>query len=124
MRVSSLFAVLCCAAVVPMSQAATPVAKVYNWSDYIGPDTLKNFEKDSGIKVQYDIFDTNEMLEAKLLSRHSGYDLVVPSSQFLTKQIRAGAYQPLQRNVLDNWKHLDPRLMQRLDAADGPESRR
>ncbi len=67
MRVSSLFAVLCCAAVVPMSQAATPVAKVYNWSDYIGPDTLKNFEKDSGIKVQYDIFDTNEMLEANLL---------------------------------------------------------
>ncbi len=75
MRVSSLFAVLCCAAVVPMSQAATPVVKVYNWSDYIGPDTLKNFEKDSGIKVQYDIFDTNEMLEAKLPSGHSGYDL-------------------------------------------------
>ncbi|NVZ86143.1 polyamine ABC transporter substrate-binding protein [Pseudomonas yamanorum] len=118
MRLSSLFAALCCAAIVPMTQAADPVVKVYNWSDYIGPDTLKNFEKDSAIKVQYDIFDTNEMLEAKLLSGHSGYDVVVPSSQFLSKQIRAGAYQPLQRSLLDNWKHLDPRLMQRLEAAD------
>ena len=118
MRLSSFFAALCCAAIVPMAEAADPVVKVYNWSDYIGPDTLKNFEKDSGIKVQYDIFDTNEMLEAKLLSGHSGYDVVVPSSQFLSKQIRAGAYQPLQRGLLDNWKHLDPRLMQRLDAAD------
>ena len=118
MRLSSLFAALCCAAVVPMLQAADSVVKVYNWSDYIGPDTLKNFEKDNAIKVQYDIFDTNEMLEAKLLSGHSGYDVVVPSSQFLSKQIRAGAYQPLQRDLLDNWKHLDPRLMQRLQAAD------
>jgi putrescine transport system substrate-binding protein len=118
MRLSSLFAALCCVAVVPMLQAADAVVKVYNWSDYIGPDTLKNFEKDSAIKVQYDIFDTNEMLEAKLLSGHSGYDVVVPSSQFLSKQIRAGAYQPLQRGLLDNWKHLDPRLMQRLQAAD------
>ncbi|WLD65477.1 polyamine ABC transporter substrate-binding protein [Pseudomonas sp. OVF7] len=118
MRSSSLCAVLCCAALMPLTQAAESVVKVYNWSDYIGPDTLKNFEQDSGIKVQYDIFDTNEMLEAKLLSGHSGYDVVVPSNQFLSKQIRAGAYQPLQRSLLNNWKHLDPRLMQRLEAAD------
>ena len=91
MRLSRLFAALCCAALVPVTQAAESVVKVYNWSGYIGPDTVKNFEKDSGIKVQYDIFDTNEMLEAKLLSGHSGYDVVVPSSQFLSKQIRAGA---------------------------------
>ncbi|CAI8717316.1 putrescine ABC transporter periplasmic binding protein [Pseudomonas sp. IT-P12] len=118
MRLSRLAAALCLAAVLPQVHAAEPVVKMYNWSDYIAPDTLKNFEQTSAIKVQYDIFDTNEMLEAKLLSGHSGYDLVVPSSQFLSKQIRAGAYQPLQRNLLGNWKHLDPRLMQRLEAAD------
>lgn len=118
MRSSPLAIALCLAATLTQVQAATPVVKMYNWSDYIGPDTLKNFEKDSAIQVQYDIFDTNEMLEAKLLSGHSGYDVVVPSSQFLSKQIRAGAYQPLQHNLLTNWKHLDPRLMQRLEAAD------
>ncbi|MFZ4963692.1 polyamine ABC transporter substrate-binding protein [Pseudomonas gingeri] len=118
MRSVKLLAALCAVAVLPLAQAADKVVKMYNWSDYIGPDTLKNFEQDSGIKVQYDIFDTNEMLEAKLLSGHSGYDLVVPSSQFLSKQIRAGAYQPLQRSLLGNWNHLDPRLMKRLEAAD------
>ena len=117
MRSTSLFTALCCAIVMPAVQAAGEV-KVYNWSDYIGPDTLAQFEKDSAIKVRYDVFDTNEMLEAKLLSGHSGYDVVVPSSQFLSKQIRAGAYQPLQRELLPHWNHLDPRLMQRLEAAD------
>lgn len=118
MRSTRLFAALCCAAAMPFAQAAGQEVKVYNWSDYIAPDTLGNFEKASAIKVHYDIFDTNEMLEAKLLSGHSGYDLVVPSSQFLSKQIRAGAYQPLDRKLLGNWQHLDPRLMQRLEAAD------
>jgi putrescine transport system substrate-binding protein len=118
MRTFCFAAALCSVAFLPVAQAADGVMKMYNWSDYIGPDTLKNFEKDSGIKVQYDIFDTNEMLEAKMLSGHSGYDLVVPSSQFLSKQIRAGAYQPLQRSLLTNWNHLDPRLMKRLEAAD------
>ena len=101
-----------------IAQADDKLVRFYNWSDYMGPDTLKDFQKDSGIKVQYDVFDTNEMLEAKLLSGHSGYDLVVPSSQFLTKQIKAGVYQPLDRSKLPNWNHLDPRLMQRLEAAD------
>ncbi|KRV79431.1 polyamine ABC transporter substrate-binding protein [Pseudomonas citronellolis] len=101
-----------------VAQADDKLVRFYNWSDYMGPDTLKDFQKNSGIKVQYDVFDTNEMLEAKLLSGHSGYDLVVPSSQFLTKQIKAGVYQPLDRSKLPNWSHLDPRLMQRLEAAD------
>lgn len=118
MRSFCFAAAWCSVAFLPAAHAADGVMKMYNWSDYIAPDTLKNFEKDSGIKVQYDIFDTNEMLEAKMLSGHSGYDLVVPSSQFLSKQIRAGAYQPLQRSLLSNWNHLDPRLMKRLEAAD------
>ena len=112
---ASTLTLLACATA---AQADDKLVRFYNWSDYMGPDTLKNFEKDSGIKVQYDVFDTNEMLEAKLLSGHSGYDLVVPSSQFLTKQINAGVYQKLDRAQLPNWKHLDPRLMKRLEAAD------
>ncbi|MES3708647.1 polyamine ABC transporter substrate-binding protein [Pseudomonas putida] len=110
----SAFGLLACVS----AQANDSLVRFYNWSDYMGPDTLKTFQADSGLKVQYDVFDTNEMLEAKLLSGHSGYDLVVPSSQFLTKQINAGIYQPLDRSKLPNWKHLDPRLMQRLEAAD------
>jgi putrescine transport system substrate-binding protein len=100
------------------AQASPGVVHVYNWSDYIGPDTLAQFQKASGFKVEYDVFDTNEMLEAKLLSGHSGYDVVVPSSQFLTKQIKTDAYQPLQIDKLPHFTHLDPRLMQRLEAAD------
>jgi putrescine transport system substrate-binding protein len=101
-----------------VAQADDKVVHFYNWSDYMGPETLKAFEAESGIAVKYDVFETNEMLEAKLLSGHSGYDLVVPSSQFLTKQIHAGVYRPLERAKLSNWSHLDPRLMQRLEAAD------
>ncbi|TBU92557.1 polyamine ABC transporter substrate-binding protein [Phytopseudomonas dryadis] len=113
MLLASLSLVAC-----TFAQAADKTVHFYNWSDYMGPDTLKSFEKETGTAVQYDVFETNEMLEAKLLSGHSGYDLVVPSSQFLTKQIRAGVYQPLDRSKLSNWQHLDPLLMQRLEAAD------
>jgi len=70
-------------------QAASTV-HVYNWSDYIGPDTLANFEKASGIKPVYDVFDSNETLEGKLLAGRTGYDVVVPSNHFLGKQIKAG----------------------------------
>ena len=118
MRTPSTLLAGCIALLSCAAQAEEPVVHFYNWSDYMGPDTLENFRKDSGTRVQYDVFETNEMLEAKLLSGHSGYDLVVPSSQFLTKQIRAGVYQKLDRSQLSNWKHLDPRLMQRLEIAD------
>ena len=76
------------------------VLHVYNWSDYIAPDTITNFEKESGIKVVYDVFDSNETLEAKLLTGNSGYDVVVPSNVFLAKQIEAGVFQPLDRSQL------------------------
>lgn len=74
-----LFASLSLAACT-FAQANDKQVHFYNWSDYMGPDTLKNFQKETGIAVAYDVFETNEMLEAKLLSGHSGYDLVVPSS--------------------------------------------
>ena len=84
---------------------------IYNWSDYIATDTIANFEKETGIKVNYDVFDSNEVLEAKLLSGKSGYDIVVPSADFLPHQIKAGVYQPLDKKKLPNWNNLDSELM-------------
>ena len=86
-------------------QADDKTLHVYNWSDYIAPDTIANFEKQTGIKVVYDVFDSNETLEAKLLAGKSGYDVVVPSNNFLAKQIKAGVYRELDRSKLPNWKN-------------------
>ncbi|MFT6464831.1 MAG: putrescine transport system substrate-binding protein [Halopseudomonas sp.] len=91
---------------------------VYNWSDYIAEDTIANFEKETGINVTYDVFDSNEVLEAKLLSGSSGFDIVVPSNQFLGKQIKAGAFMPLDRSKLKNWDNLDPTLLKALENND------
>ncbi|SFW38041.1 putrescine transport system substrate-binding protein [Pseudomonas sp. NFACC09-4] len=100
-------------------QADDKVLHVYNWSDYIAPDTIAKFEKESGIKVVYDVFDSNETLEAKLLAGKSGYDIVVPSNNFLAKQIKAGVYQPLDKSKLPNWKNLDTDLLKAVgDASD------
>jgi putrescine transport system substrate-binding protein len=92
--------------------------RVYNWFDYITPQTLENFKKDTKIPLIYDIFDTNEALEAKLLTGNSGYDVVVPSNVFLAKQIEAGVFQPLDKSKLTNYSHLDPKLMKLLEAND------
>lgn len=102
------------------SSAATAeeVVHVYNWSDYIAEDTLANFEKETGIRVIYDVFDSNEVVEAKLLSGRSGYDIVVPSNNFLAKQINAGAFQKLDQSQLSNHKNLKPELMKQLESAD------
>ncbi|KRW59030.1 polyamine ABC transporter substrate-binding protein [Pseudomonas sp. TTU2014-080ASC] len=106
------------AAAVTAAQAAEPVVKVYNWSDYIGETTLDDFKKETGITVQYDVFDSNETLEGKLLAGRSGYDIVVPSNHFLGKQIKAGAFQKLDRSLLPNWDNLDPALLKQLEAND------
>lgn len=95
------------------------VVHVYNWSDYIASDTVAKFEKQTGIKVVYDVFDSNETLEAKLLAGKSGYDVVVPSNNFLAKQIKAGVYQELDKSKLPNWKNLDEGLLKVVgDASD------
>ncbi|MCE7762168.1 extracellular solute-binding protein [Pseudomonas putida] len=101
-------------------QADDKVLHVYNWSDYIAPDTVANFEKETGIKVVYDVFDSNETLEAKLLAGKSGYDIVVPSNNFLAKQIKAGVYQELDRSKLPNWKNLDEDLLKAVGDASDP----
>jgi len=79
---------------------------VYNWSDYIDKSLLTKFEKQTGIHVVYDVFDANEVLETKLLAGHTGYDVVVPSAQFLQRQISAGVFRPLDFSKLPNEKYM------------------
>jgi putrescine transport system substrate-binding protein len=92
--------------------------RVYNWADYMLPSVPKAFQEKSGIQLTWDVFDTNEALEAKLLTGNSGYDLVVPSNTFLDTQIRAGVFQKLDKAKLSNWQHLDPALLQLMTAND------
>lgn len=94
------------------------VVNVINWSDYIAEDTNDNFEKATGIKVVYDVFDSNEVLETKLLAGSSGYDVVVPSSDFLGRQIKAGVFHPLDKSKIPNYANLDPEIMKRLENLD------
>src|ERR1700689_5338117 len=81
---------------------------VYNWADYIGKNTLADFERDTGVKVVYDTYDADETLEAKMMAGDSGYDVVSTSTDFFSRQIKAGIYQKLDRSKLPNWKNLDP----------------
>ena len=101
-----------------VSVQAAPTVHIYNWSDYIAPNTLADFEAATGIKPVYDVFDSNETLEGKLLAGRTGYDVVVPSNHFLGKQIKAGAFQKLDLSQLPNYSNLDPALLKRLQAND------
>ncbi len=94
------------------------VLNVYNWSDYIAPDMIANFEKETGIKVRYDNFDNNEILHAKMVAGRTGYDIVVPSSYFGRMQILGGLLRPLDRAQLPNWKNLDPNILGALAEMD------
>ncbi|WP_231696221.1 polyamine ABC transporter substrate-binding protein [Arenimonas sp.] len=95
------------------------VVYVYNWSDYIAEDTIANFEAETGIKVVYDVYDNNEMLEAKLMAGASGYDLVFPSARpFAQRHIQAGVYAPLDKSKLSNLGNLDATLLQGLQDVD------
>jgi len=100
-------------------RAADPkVLNIYNWSDYIAEDTIKNFEKETGIKVRYDNYDTNEVLHAKLVAGKTGYDIVVPGSHFAKTQIEGGLLQKLDRSKLGNWGNLDKGLLEQLAKVD------
>jgi putrescine transport system substrate-binding protein len=114
----TLLALSLTGAVVSAAHANDKVLHVYNWSDYIAPDTIENFTKETGIKVVYDVFDSNETLEAKLLAGKSGYDVVIPSNNFLAKQIKAKVYQPLDKSKLPNWKNLDTGLLKTVSVSD------
>lgn len=114
----SLVALTLAATVSTVAQAEDNVIHFYNWSDYIDEATLPNFEAETGIKVVYDVFDSNEVLEAKLLSGQSGFDLVVPTNDFLGKQIKAGAFLKLDKSKLPNLVNLDPVIMKALEEVD------
>src|SRR5665213_3447308 len=97
---------------------AEKLVNVYNWSDYVDPTTLKDFEAQTGIKVNYDLFDSNEVLETKLLAGNTGYDVVVPSAQFMERQIKAGVFQKLDKSKLPNLKNVDTAIAQRVALHD------
>ena len=94
------------------------VVNVYNWSDYIDPTVIEAFQNETGIKVKYDVFDSNEVLETKLLAGSTGYDIVVPSASFLERQIKAGVFQKLDRSKLPNLKNMDTEITQRVALHD------
>ena len=101
-----------------MAATEAPKVQVYNWYDYIGPTTLADFQRDTGIQPVYDTYDSGEVLEAKLLTGRSGYDVVVASNFILPGLIKAGAIQKLDRSQLPNLPHLDPVLLEKLRAND------
>lgn len=100
------------------SAPANGTVNVYNWADYIGETTLADFTAATGIKVNYDLFDSNEMLQGKLTAGNTGYDVVVPGSMFAKKQIEAGFYQKWDKAQLPNLSHLDPAIVAKLKEVD------
>src|SRR5262245_24958148 len=103
------------------AKAGAPEEKVvnfYNWSDYIGETTLADFQKATGIRVADGVFDSNEVLETKLLAGRSGFDVVVPTAPFLERQIKAGVYLKLDKSKLPNLANMDPDILQRTAAHD------
>lgn len=94
------------------------ILNIYNWSDYIGDDTIKNFEKETGIKVRYDVFDSNEVLNAKLVTGKSNYDIVVPTAQWARLQMDGGLLRKLDKSKLSNLGNLDPAIQAKLAKLD------
>lgn len=88
--------------------AAQEELNVYNWSDYVAEDTISGFEEKTGIEVNYDVFDSNEVLEAKMLTGSTGYDVVVPSIEFMARQAQAGVFAEIDKEALSNYGNLDP----------------
>ncbi len=114
------FAIALGAATVAAAEEA--VVNVYNWSDYIDEELLVEFEAETGIKVVYDVFDSNNILETKLLTGKSGYDVVVPSGTFLARQIQAGVFQELDKAKLTNLGNMDAAIMDRVKRWDPSNS--
>ncbi|MCA1297649.1 polyamine ABC transporter substrate-binding protein [Stappia indica] len=94
------------------------VVRVFNWSDYIDASILEDFTKETGIKVVYDVFDSNEILETKLLAGGTGYDVVVPTGTFLGRQVQAGVFQKLDKSKLPNLENMWPQIMSRIERFD------
>ncbi|CAK7022775.1 Putrescine-binding periplasmic protein [Saezia sanguinis] len=105
-------------ATAPAQAEEEKVLNIYNWSDYIAPDTIANFERETGIRVRYDTFDSNETLHTKLVAGRTGYDIVVPGSHFAKLQIEAGLFLPLDPAKIPNLRNLDPAIQAQLATVD------
>jgi len=101
-----------------VANAQDSQVNIYNWAEYTAEDTIPGFERQSGKKVQYDTYDSNDTLQAKLLTGSSGYDIVVPSTHYAKRQIEAGLFQKLDKSQIPNWDNLDPAIMQLLTPVD------
>lgn len=108
----------CIVGFLPLAAQAAGELNIYNWGEYFAPDTIANFEKETGIKVRLDVYDSNEVLQTKLLAGNSGYDLVFPSNDFLSRQIQSGVYQKLDKRKLPNLKNLDPAFIPKVNSLD------
>jgi putrescine transport system substrate-binding protein len=95
-----------------------PQLNIDNWADYIGKDTIARFEMATGIKVVYDTFDSDAALEAKVMAGDSGYDIVATSTDYFSRQIKAGVYQTIDKSKLPNWRNLDPKILAVVATAD------
>jgi putrescine transport system substrate-binding protein len=98
--------------------AEEKILNVYSWLDYISPDTVPNFEKEFGITVRYDTYDNNEVLETKLLTGHTNYDVVLPTENFFDRQRLAGVYLKLDKALLPNLVNADPDILRRMAIHD------
>jgi putrescine transport system substrate-binding protein len=119
--VRALVASLVAAPLLALAGPATAQEKivhVYNWSDYVDPKMLEDFTKETGIKVVYDTYDNNEIVETKLLAGKSGYDIVVPSGPFLQRLINAGIFQKLDKSKIPNLQYVWPEVAERLQVFD------
>ena len=113
--VLSALALVCTA---PFAQEEEKVLNIYNWSDYIGEDVIRKFEAETGIKVRYDLFDSNELLHAKLVAGKTGYDIVVPSSNWAKLQIDGGLLRKLDKGQIPNLRNVDPAINAQLSKMD------
>ena len=102
----------------PAAAEEAKVLNVYNWADYLPDKLLENFTKETGIKVRYDTFDTNEIVHAKLIAGRTGYDIIVPSANWAALHIQAGLFQKLDKSKLTNFKNTDPVMMKLLAQVD------
>ncbi|MFA5521907.1 MAG: polyamine ABC transporter substrate-binding protein [Castellaniella sp.] len=107
-----------CLAVLSSVSAQERVVNIYNWAEYTAPDTISGFEKATGIKARYDVYDSNDALQAKLLTGKSGYDIVVPSINYAARQVEGGLFQKLDKRRIPNLSHLDPDIMALVAEAD------
>jgi putrescine transport system substrate-binding protein len=114
----SLFLSLLLALGAAEASAAERVVNIFNWSDYIDPTVLEDFTRETGVKVVYDTYDSNEILETRLLAGSAGYDIVVPSATFLQREIKSGVLRPLDKSKLPNLKNVWPEIATRLSRYD------